>query len=336
MKTQILLLSLFILIGSCKDEEAETSSGIQFTKNPEPVWEGEYTAADASVIRDGDTLRMYYSSLLITPEDKLLIAGAKSVDGIHWIPTDNNEDGKESVALEINAGQWDNHLEAVSVLKQGDETWMYYCGYQEETEVTGTIVATGQIGLAKSTDNITFTRSFNEPILTLGSSNSKDANALFSPTIIKEGNTYYMLYMGYCIENCSPFFLGVLGATSTDGETWTKLSEPIITGTDFDLEWAEVIKEPAIVKGPDGVFYLFISGDTSIGVARSNSVLGPYEVYPEPILKSEYDWEAASVIAPSVIIENNKARMWYMGVVTFETGADFAIGYAESEFPFDW
>lgn len=334
MSRSKLYIFLFVILLSCKNDEPLVS-GINFTKQAEPVWQGVTTAADPSVIRDGDTLRMYYSSLLTDHTEKLVIAGAKSVDGINWIPA-NNIENEESVALDINAGEWDNHLEAVSIIRQGGETWMYYCGYEEEAGVAGTIVAEGQIGLAVSTNNKSFTRSFTDPILSLGITNAKDANALFSPTVIKEGNTYYMLYVGYCIENCTPAFIGILGATSTDGETWTKLSQPIINGTDFNLDWAEVIKEPAIVKGPDNIFYLFISGDTSIGIARSNSILGPYEVYPDPILKKEYDWEEYSVIAPSVIIENNKVRMWYMGVVVSGTGADFAIGYAESDFPFDW
>jgi predicted GH43/DUF377 family glycosyl hydrolase len=321
------------IIACSSDESSETK--VKFTKRSEPVWEGVLTAADPSVIRDGDTLRMFYSSLITTPEERLVIAGAKSVDGIHWIPA-NEIDNAESVALNVTPGTWDDHLEAVSVIKSGNELWMYYCGYPDEADAVGKIVAEGEIGLAKSGNHVTFTRSFSDPILSLGSSNTKDANALFSPTIIKEGNTYYMLYVGYCIENCTPAFIGILGATSTDGETWTKLSEPVISGSDFNLDWAEVIKEPAIVKGPDGVFYLFISGDTGIGVARSNSILGPYEVYPEPILKKEYDWESYSVIAPSVIIENNKVRMWYMGVTVSGTGADFAIGYAESPFPLKW
>jgi beta-xylosidase len=325
---------LIIFLGACTKEET-TSERIEFKKRNEPVWEGVFTAADPSVVRDGDTLRMYYSSLLVNPTEKLLIAGAKSVDGINWIPSNNIEE-KESVALDINANAWDNHLEAVTVLKQGNEMWMYYCGYPEEADVAGTIVAEGQIGLAKSTDKKKFTRVFDDPILTLGTTNTKDANALFSPTIVKEGDTYYMLYVGYCIENCTPAFIGILGATSTDGKIWTKLSAPIISGTDFNLPWAEVIKEPALVKGPDGIFYLFISGDKFIGVARSNNILGPYEVYPDPILKIDYDWELTSVIAPSVLIENNKVRMWYMGVVASGTGADFAIGYAESDFPFNW
>ena len=325
---------LLVFLGACTKDEP-TNEKIEFKKRAEPVWEGLFTAADPSVIRDGDTLRMYYSSLLVSPTEKLLIAGAKSIDGLNWIPS-NNVKGKESVALDINANAWDNHLEAVTVLKQGNETWMYYCGYPEEADVAGTIVAEGEIGLAKSSDNVTFTRAFSDPILTLGTTNSKDANALFSPTIIKEGNTYYMFYVGYCIENCTPAFIGILGATSTDGENWTKLTQPIISGADLALEWAQVIKEPALVKGPDGIFYLFISGDKFIGVAKSNNILGPYEVYPDPILKIDYDWESTSVIAPSVLIENNKVRMWYMGVAASGTGADFAIGYAESDFPFNW
>ncbi len=334
MVRQHTILFLIIFLGACTKEETTTEK-IEFKKRSKPVWEGLFTAADPSVIRDGDTLRMYYSSLVVSPTEKLLIAGAKSVDGIHWIPS-NNVQEQESVALDINANAWDNHLEAVTVLKEGNDIWMYYCGYPEEADVAGTIVAEGQIGLAKSTDKVNFTRSFIDPILTLGTINAKDANALFSPTIIKEGNTYYMLYVGYCIENCTPAFIGILGATSADGKIWKKLSQPIISGTDFNLPWAEVIKEPAIIKGPDGVFYLFISGDKFIGVARSNNILGPYEVYPDPILKIDYDWESTSVIAPSVLIENGKVRMSYMGVVASGTGADFAIGYAEADFPFNW
>lgn len=33
------------------------------------------------------------------------------------------------------------------------------------------------------------------------------------------------------------------------------------------------------------------------------------------------------------MIENGRVRMWYMGVNARGTGADFSIGYAESDFP---
>lgn len=325
---------LVLLLISCKDDP-EKDSSIIFMKNAEPVWQGKFTAADPSVIRDGDTLRMYYSSLVMDPAERLLIAGAKSVDGIEWIPS-INKIGEESVALNESPTGWDKFLEAVAVVVDDDGLLMYYCGYPEEAETSGHIVAAGQIGMAKSSDRINFTRRGVEPVLTLGATNNKDANALFSPTVIKQDNTWYMFYVGYCIEECSPAFIGILAAASTDGKAWTKLDDPIISGTSVDLAWAQTIKEPYIIKGPDGIFYLFFSGDKYIGVARSESLLGPYEVYPEPILKIDYEWEAASVIAPSVLIENGKVRMWYMGVVTFAGGADFAIGYAESDFPMKW
>ncbi len=327
-------LILVLAICSCNEEKEETS--ITFIKGNHPVWEGEFTAADPDVVRDGDTLRMYYSSLVIDGNEKLIIASAKSVDGKQWIPSDNNQSGKESIALDANPDNWNNHIEANSVIVKDNKVWMYYCGYKEEAEVSGTIVAKGQIGLATSEDKINFTPSSSGPILEIGDENTKDANALFSPTILKEGNTYYMLYVGYCIENCSPAFIGILGATSTDGLNWTKLSNPVLAGTDKNLPWAEVIKEPDLVKGPDGLYYLFISGDHSIGVARSENILGPYEVYPDPIIQPTLDWEGTDVIAPSVIIENNKVRLWYMGVTITDDGADFAIGYAESDFPMNW
>lgn len=299
---------LILVIVSCTEEKEKT--GISFVKGDDPVWEGEFTAADPDVVRDGDTLRMYYSSLVIDNTEKLIIASAKSIDGKQWIPSDNNQSGKESISLDANPGEWDNHLEANAVMVDGGIVKMFYCGYEEEAEVAGTIVAKGQIGLATSDDRIYFTRSSSDPILALGSGNTKDANALFSPTVLKEGNTYYMLYVGYCIENCSPAFIGILGATSTDGVNWTKLPNPVLAGTDKNLSWAEVIKEPDLVKGPDGFYYLFITGDHSIGVARSENILGPYEIYPTPIIQPTLDWEGADVIAPSVIIENNKVRIW--------------------------
>ncbi len=334
MRIRFLVLSFVFLLVSCSQDDS-ISKQIQFTKIPDPVWQWIWTAGDPGIIRDGDILRMFYSSLLINPSEKLIIAGATSQDGIHWIPS-NNIEKNESIALDSNTGAWDNHLETVSVIQNKNELWMYYSGYPKESDIAGTIVAQGQIGLAKSDNNKTFTKFLNIPILQLGIPNSKDANALFSPTVLKEGNIYYMLYVGYCIEWCSPSFIGILWATSTDGEKWTKLNTPIISGIDTHLDWAKVIKEPDLVKGPDGIFYLFFSWDTSIGVARSHNILGPYEVYPDPILESDYSWESTSVIAPSILIENGKVRMWYMGVNAKGTGADFSIGYAESDFPFNW
>jgi hypothetical protein len=57
------IASIFFPLLSCKDDQAQ--KGISFSKISNPVYEGALAAADPDVIRDGDTLRMYYSSLVI-------------------------------------------------------------------------------------------------------------------------------------------------------------------------------------------------------------------------------------------------------------------------------
>jgi hypothetical protein len=188
----ITLSMVALLLATCSSDESNNAT-IRFTKLAEPVWEGTLTAADPSIIRDGDTLRMYYSSLILNPEEKLVIAGAKSTDGVHWIPA-NEIERAESVALTVPTGTWDDHLETVSVIRRNNELWMYFCGYPDEADVVGKLVAESDIGLAKSDNAVTFTRQFSNAILSRGTTNSKDANAMFSPTVIKEGNLYYMLY----------------------------------------------------------------------------------------------------------------------------------------------
>ena len=121
-------LILVLAICSCNEEKEETS--ITFIKGNNPVWEGEFTAADPDVVRDGDTLRMYYSSLVIDGNEKLIIASAKSVDGKQWIPSDNNQSGKESIALDANPDNWNNHIEANSVIVIDNKVWIYYCCYK--------------------------------------------------------------------------------------------------------------------------------------------------------------------------------------------------------------
>src|SRR5687767_1359931 len=116
---KIIVISLWLLVFSCKEDEKNANPGsLQFVKHETPVWQGQWTAADPSVVRDGDTLRMYYSSYILETDEKLIIAGAKSVDGINWIPA--KKQSGESIALDVNPAKWDNHLEAVSVIKDGN------------------------------------------------------------------------------------------------------------------------------------------------------------------------------------------------------------------------
>jgi len=337
-----IILSLCLSFVHCKSD-SPTSPGYPdhelFTKHPVPVWEGKWLAGDPSIIKLEDKLLMYYTALVISgdgdgdnPDNLQVIIGvAESQDGISWDFSNPLTYG-ESVALENNTSSWDKILETAFAIKKDDEIFLYYTGYSEGVDGVNTIVAEGKIGLATSSDGLPFERYSDAPLLL--PDRDFDADGLFSPTIAKYDGTFYMIYTGWSLNL---FGYGLFGATSEDGINWTKQGELLIKDT--DVTWAmDNPRESELVAGPDGMFYLFFTSDiaqneSAIGIARSGHPLGPWDIYQEPLVFKTKDWEESGLIAPAVLIEDDKIRMWYMA----ETGgfSNFYIGYAEIEFP-DW
>jgi beta-xylosidase len=145
-----------------------------------------------------------------------------------------------------------------------------------------------------------------------------------------------MIYTGHCYTNCtSEPGVRLLAATSTDGITWTKVTEPVLSRS-TEIEWMkDGAAEADLIQGPDGAFYMFFTGmqdeQRVIGVARGASPFGPWEINPDPIVRpTPGSFDEAGVLAPEVIIEQGKARMWYLA---FAAGEFPFIGYAESVWP---
>lgn len=304
------------------------------TKHEGPVWEGTYVAGDPTVLRVDGVYRMYYTSIdEIDGEEHIMIAGAVSPDGLAWAKA--TDVPGESIALDRDEASWDRFLETAELAAAGDVLWMWYAGYPEEAETTGKAVANGEIGVATSMDGTTFTRASAAPVLIRGGAAALDYNALFSPTVVLHEGLWHMLYTGWAVDDAplNPF-IGLLGATSADGVNWTKHEGEVLSGPAIELAWAEVVKEADLVQAPDGEYYLFFTGDDVLGVAKATHPFGPWSVLPEPVLVADQDWEAGAVIAPSVLIEHDRVRVWYMGFQPEFT--DFAVGYAEAPYPFAW
>lgn len=139
----------------------------------------------------------------------------------------------------------------------------------------------------------------------------------------------------------------VLGAVSSDGITWTKQSEPLLEpGMHLAREdpasshgWMRSgAAEPDVLLGPDGKWYLFFTGlddsagTRSIGLARSDEPEGPYRIDPEPILSpSSADFDAGAVLAPDVLLDGSRLRLWYNAMGVGESS--WLIGYAERPWP---
>jgi hypothetical protein len=126
----------------------------------------------------------------------------------------------------------------------------------------------------------------------------------------------------------------LLGATSTDGITWTKLDQPVLQGPALALDWTkDGVAEPALAYGSDGqcqLYFTALNGDQrEIGLAIGPTPFGPWTVLDKPVLSpTAGTFDAEGVLAPFVLLENGVARMWYLAPSGGEQ--DFVIGYAES------
>ncbi len=296
---------------------------------------GEYMdlSGDADVIRDGNTYRMFCTGL-----DMDIMGGGISQsisnDGMAWkIVTAEKEGPGKYLVLRGRKDTWEQQLETAEITKLNNNYFLYYSGYP----AVGWPTNPGQIGVATSKDGIHFMRPSDKPVLAPGA-DWYDSNGLYSPATLKEGNTLIMVYAGhnYKPNAVSPGGIYVLGATSSDGISWKKSEKPVLSPSENFSFTKNGVAEPDLIKGGDGYYYLFFTGNLGddekrlIGVARSKSPFGPYQIRKEPVLtgtKGLYD--ETGVLAPSTIIENGKLRMWYLT----SDGDKHRTGYAEMPWP---
>lgn len=340
---RLFVYSLLVLLGTaCKDSsinKIDTLVNEDFVQAAAPIYESPFSlAADPSIVRDGEKLYMYYSAEEITPEVRIFGVVISMDNGATWNAPDGNNQ-RDYPAFFSQPDGWDNTLETVEVIKVGDEYWIYYSGYREG-EADNNHVENYEIGLAISTDGINFTRhpqSTDQPLIArdLSDENSNDRHAMTSPGVVYEDGTFYMIYAGWNVTDDwrgSNAGIRIMSATSSDGVNWEKNPSPLILPT--EITYNEDINEASLLRTPD-YWYVPFSTGSSIGVARSVTFTGTYEVYSGPIATpAALSW-ATEVTAPDGLIENGKMRLWYHGV-SEPIFWPWVIGYSESDYPLDW
>ncbi len=127
---------------------------------------------------------------------------------------------------------------------------------------------------------------------------------------------------------------------SNDGIHW---EEPAVT-----LEcnpasgWEQLVNRHCVMPDPSGDGWLMWytgqlwdgdHGKSWIGVARSDDGIHFERLRDKPVLAPESDFEKESVMAPFVLYENGKYRMWYCAGETYEPNT---ICYAESQDGITW
>lgn len=120
-----------------------------------------------------------------------------NIGRIGYIDVDPADPGKVlghgvQPSLDIGeSGAFDDHgVVTASVLRQGDELWLYYSGYQLGTAHPYTIFG----GLAISRDEgLSFERYSRAPIL---GRTEREAHSRCAPVVLQEGSRYRMWYLG--------------------------------------------------------------------------------------------------------------------------------------------
>ncbi len=159
---------------------------------------------------------------------------------------------------------------------------------------------------------------------------SWDGLSISGQAIVKFNGVYY-LYYGVIHGAYNQWMLGV--ATSTDGKTWTKQPEPIMTGQEWYYAFSV---RSAIVK--DGQVYLYFTGMNSawqnkkFGLMTSENGIDFSMHQNNPILETSYDWEGDGIDSPYVIETDDGYEMYYTSVKSSENH----IGKAVSSDGVNW
>jgi hypothetical protein len=177
---------------------AWSADGINWTKHPNPVLEADTLAytidrgsiEGPSVIKDGDTLKMYYAGFSVMfnsqPWDlHFNIIYAWSLDGINW----NKKTDLPVLAVNPSQNWEDEFVQDPKVLKIGTVYHMWY-------GAKGSVQGGQQIGHATSYDGINWMRSSSSPLISTGGSGAWDEFLCSFPTVVYNDNVYHLWYTG--------------------------------------------------------------------------------------------------------------------------------------------
>lgn len=354
--------------GSTSEAQTSGSSGdaagelvwSEWTRFPEhryrgQVFEGDAArASDPCVVRDGDTIRMFYTCL--TGAARGGLCEAVSSDGRSWTRVPSIVPGVEGVVLDSVPGAWNENIETCSVVAGEAGLDLYFSGYRAlDGEGTRDPAA---LGLARASDGVAFAYVGSEPVMT-ATPHGRDGSDIFSAHVFAYDGGLAAVYVGYCQagyhrETVCDQGEGIvlLGASLGAGGTWEKRSEPVLTAREDVAAMQYGVAEPAVIRGPDDRYYLFFTGGLGDSeprvtlLARSDGPFGPWELRPEPLWAPEAgSFEACGAFAPDVLITDDRVQMWYLAIddcagacasCNFaECGCEpvYSIGYAESPWP---
>ena len=290
-------LSLWAIVpaSAAGEPDAETTAGwAKYPKNP-VLGGGLGTCFDISVLKEGDTYRMWFSW-----RPKKSIALVESKDGVVW--------SKPMIVLSPNAKtDWEKDINRPIVIKNGDHYRMWY---------TGQAHGKSWIGYATSRDGKAWSRQSDKPVLS--AEKPWEKVAVMCPHVIYEPKSkmYRMWYSGG--EQNEPNAIGY--ATSGDGLTWAKHRDNPVFKADTKNAWEkDRVTACQVIPRADGYLMFYIGfrdeSHAQIGVARSKDGITDWKRHPaNPIIRPGVNkWDHDAVYKPFAILDGTKWLLWYNG-----------------------
>jgi hypothetical protein len=239
--------------------------------NPSVVWHGGklvnvYSAYDGKAWHTGiaesvDGLRWEGRKLVLSPPDGGYIAAngtalSRGGELLYWYQAGSPprielaRDWKKNPEPVLNTGprgSWDERGVADPyVIEAGGQLYMFYLGQNRARQQ--------RLGLARSTDGVTWTKLRSNPILEIGEEGAFDENGLGEPAVWESDGRWWMLYTGR--DRHENRRLGL--AFSHDGAHWQRYSEQaVFTGQE---PWnSRVVCDPTLLPR-DGILRMWFGG----------------------------------------------------------------------------
>ena len=280
---------------------ADTSAG--WKKHPEPVMGGQYgTCFDVSVLREGDTYRMWLSW---RPKDSLALVESK--DGIHW------SEPPQIVLGPRKESGWEDIINRPCVVKRGEGYHLWYTGQVRPGARDGH----SWIGYATSPDGVTWKRMSDKPVVSFDQAWEKNT-AVMCPWVIWDGSQkqFRMWYSGG--EQNEPNAIGY--ATSPDGLVWTKNPANPVFAPDPKYPWERhKVAGVQVEKRGDWhlMFYIGFRDEdhAQICLARSKDGITQWQRHPaNPIVRPGQDqWDHDACYKPCALFDGRRWLLWYNG-----------------------
>lgn len=244
----------------------------------------------------------------------------------------------DNPVFDVGAGDaWDNAVVSeAKVVFDGQTYHLWYAARQRLETPAGRTKSPMLVGYATSPDGLHWTRHTDNPIMTPGPAGSPEANFVYPPHVLFDGQQFRMWYSAHDFEEWSINY-----ATSADGAAWDRYSgNPLMRAT-HDGCWDEnFISEPSVLWNGER-FEMWYNGGSErtgtlrVGYAWSDDGLVWHKWEPDEWVLDVGPlgaWDDFSVARVHVLYDGERYQMFYEG----HDAAGWRLGYACSEDGVTW